>query len=428
MVWLATVALLVAIAIGAVVAVVRGGRSQGGPVVATPPAAEPVIERRRPAPVAPPPAERTVGERLRDAVARQRERAGRLTAGHVQLIDVGAMIAGAPAAGLSPAKALAVAEEVARRMIRPADVLVRMDPDGLAILFDGADRDQAEERSRRIAEATLTALGEVGSGGRYLAEGFGYELDEVLDGAVVDTVDDLIRFVHIAHRAYVAKQRGVARQLEQEISLVPRVVLAAAGTGVIGHEIAVFRSVGDGGRVALREAGFAKLDAALGAETDCVVFEKLAAAAAPVMGEGTGPIYVPVRLTTIVNPLYLDNLRAALDALPPALRQRLVPVVEPGEGPSRQLLPKVRELLRTRVAGIAARIGDPAADVAAAAAAGVAAVVLDAPERRFEKPAEAVSRLRAGARDAGVDAIVFGAGPSIAGLPGGVAHSRDGYA
>lgn len=419
MVWLGALALLVAAALAAAFFAWRGGRRAPAPVV------EPRIEERRSA-AAPPAASPgvTAGDRLREAVARQRERAGRLTAGHVQLIDVGAMIEGADAVGLSPAKALRVAEEVARRMIRTSDLLVRIDPDGIAILFDGVDRNGAEARSRAIAEATLAALGEVGAGGRYLAEGFGYELDEVLDGALIDTVEDLVRFIHIAHRSYIAKQRGVARQLEKGVNLVRRTVMAGNGATVVGHEIAAFRSTGEGGRVSLRDESFAALDAALGAETDCVVLEKLAAATAPVLADGDTPIYVPLRLSSLINPLYLDNIRAALDALPPALRQRLVPVIDPGTGASRKLLPRGRELLRSRVAAVAVRVTDPSADIAAAAAAGATTAVLDAPERRFEKPAEVVGRFRGLARDAALTAVLFGAGEGILRQSAGLAYSR----
>lgn len=419
MIWLGALGVVLVIAVGAVVVAWRGSRRGTEPVAEIPFE----MERRR-APSVPSSApSASVGERLRDAVTRQRERAGRLTAGHVQLIDVGAMIEGSTTAGLTPAKALKVAEEVARQMIRSTDVLVRMEPDGIAILFDGVSRDEAEAKSRRIADATVAALGEVGAGGRYLAEGFGYELDDVLDGAVIDTVDDLIRFVHIAHRGYVAKQRGVARELEQGVSVVRRAVLAANGVDVIGFEMAVFRRHGEGGRVSLRDESFAAAQPALGAETDCVVLEKLAAVAEPVLADGTKPIYVPIRLSSLVNPLYFDNIRSALDTLPAALRQRLVPVVDPGEGATRKMLPRARELLRTRVSAIAVRVTDPTIDIAAAAAAGATTVVLDMPERRFEQPADTVARFRGIARDAGLTPIVFGAGDSVTSLPGGIARS-----
>jgi len=417
MIWLGAVGALVLIAGVAAVLLLRGGR-RPDPVVGGSP-----TERRQNA-ATPTSTGVSVGDRLREVAARQREQAGRLTAGHVQLIDVGAMIEGAAATGLSPAKALRVAEEVARRMIRESDVLVRMEPDGLAILFDGASRTQAEAKSRQIAEATLAALGEVGAGGRYLAEGFGYELDEVLDGALIDTVDDLVRFVHIAHRTYVAKQRGLARQLEQGVTLLPREIRAGNGGVVIGLEIVVCRRVNEAGHEVLREEGFAEVDAAVGAETDCVVLEKLASAMATVLVRSDEPLYVPARLSSLVNPLYLENVRAALDALPPTVRQRLVLVVDPGKGAARTLLPRAKELLRARVAALAVRIGDPAGDVPAAAAAGLTTVVMDAPERRFDKPIETVARFRTLARDAGMTAIVLGAGDAIASLQGGIAHSR----
>jgi len=426
MIWLGVLALVLAAALLAAFAAWRGARRPRPPAVPDERAVERGEERRSAAAPPPPAPGVALGERLREAVARQHERAGRLTAGHVQLIDVGAMIDGANAVGLSPAKALAVAEEVARRMTRASDVIVRMAPDGLAILFDGVDRQGAESRSRAIAEATLAALGEVGAGGRYLAEGFGYELDEVLDGAVIDTVEDLVRFIHIAHRSYVAKQRGVARQLEQGVSLVRRSVLSGNGSTVVGHEVAAFRSTGEGGRVSLRDESFAQLDAALGAETDCVVLEKLAAAAGPVLAEGGTPIYVPLRLTSLVNPLYLDNVKAALDALPAALRQRLVPVIDPGTGPTRGLLPRGRELLRSRVAAVAVRVTEPSSDIGAAVAAGATTVVLDAAERRFEKPGEIIGRFRGLARDAGLTAVLFGAGDGILRHSAGLAYSRAG--
>ncbi len=421
MIWIGALGALVLIAAVAAILMLRGNR-RPDPVVGGP-----QVERRQ-NPTSAAPTGVSVGERLREVAVRQREQAGRLTAGHVQLIDVGAMVEGAAAAGLSPAKALRVAEEVARRMIRQSDVLVRMEPDGIAILFDGASRTQAEAKSRQIAEATLAALGEVGAGGRYLAEGFGYELDEVLDGALIDTVEDLVRFVHIAHRSYVAKQRGLARQLEQGVSLLHREIMAGTGGVVIGVEIVVCRRVNEAGREILREEGFAEVDAAVGAEIDCVVLEKLAAVAATVLAGSSEPLYVPARLSSVVNPLYLENLRAALDALSPGVRQRLVLVVDPGKGAVRSLLPRAHELLRARVAAIAVRVGDPTDGVPAAAAAGLNTVVLESPERRFDKPVETVARFRALARDAGMTAIVLGAGDAVASLQGGIAHSRAGPA
>ncbi|MEQ8815998.1 MAG: hypothetical protein RLO51_23840 [Thalassobaculum sp.] len=417
MIWLGALGALLLIAAAAAMMMLRGNR-RAEPVVAAPQA-----EQRRNGPV-PGLTGASVGARLREVAARQREQAGRLTAGHVQLIDVGAMVEGASASGLSPAKALRVAEEVARRMIRESDVLVRMEPDGIAILFDGASRTQAEAKSRQIAEATLAALGEVGAGGRYLAEGFGYELDEVLDGAVIDTVEDMIRFVHIAHKGYVAKQRGLARQLERGVKLQHREIRAGNGGVVIGLEIVVSRRVEEGGREFVRDESFAELDAAVGAETDCVVLEKLATAMSSVLVGSVEPLYVPARLSSLVNPLYLGNIKAALDALSPAVRQRLVLVVDPGKGPARSLLSRAGDLVRTRVAAVAVRIGDPDGDVAAAAAAGLSTVVIDAPERRFDNPVETVYRFRSQARDAGLTAIVLGASDTIASLQGGIAHSR----
>ena len=110
--------------------------------------------------------------------------------------------------------------------------------------------------------------------------------------------------------------------------------------------------------------------------------------------------------------------------MPAALRQRLVPVLDPGEGPTRKMLPRARDLLRTRVAAIAVRVTDPAVDVGAAAAIGSTTVVMDMPERRFEKPAEMVARFRGAARDAGLTPIVFGAGDAASSLPGGIARSN----
>jgi len=425
MFWLVILATILLGAVVATVVVVRGaGRrrhAEGPRVVVSPRAALAAPEA-----LAPGDAKGDQTTRLRASVKRRRDQAERLTAGHVQLIDVGAMVEGGATGGLSPARALSVAEEVARAMTGPGDILVRMDPDGLAILFDGLDRERAAAQSRRIADATMVALGEVGAGGQFLAEGFAYELDDVLEGAVIDTVEDLVRFVHIAHRTYVAKQRGVARQLEQGLSLMCRPVTGGRGGEAIALEIAVFRRHGEGGRVSMRDDGFASVDPALGAETDCVVLEKVPAAVALKADAASPglPIYVPVRLTTVVNPLYLDNLNAALDALPAAIRQRLVPVVDPAGPGKRGMVPRVRDLLRPRVAAIAIRVVDLDADVAAAAAAGIATVVLDGPDGRFDKPAEAVARFRQLARDAGLSPVVLGAADSVSRLPGGIAHSR----
>lgn len=421
MIWMVALGVVVTIAIVAVVVLLRG---RGQPAESKPEA--PRVERRAPREPRPPtPTDRR--QELHAIVDRQREAVGQMVAGHVQLIDVGAMIADAPASRITPAKALDVAEQVAKSMTRDGDMIVRMDPDGVAIIYDGLSRGQAEGRSQQIAEATIKALGELGGDGRYLAEGFAYELDAVMDGAVIDSVDDLVRFVRIAHRAYINKYRGVAQQLGKQLELRGRPVMAANGADIEGVELTVARRTGDGGRIKFETASWEPVEPALGAEIDCVVLEKLPAVMANALdGDGIeGAVFVPMRLGSLANPLYFDNLRSALDDLPEALRNKLVPVLDLGSGRARRVLPGLAKALAARVSSVALRAGEPGTDVATAAEAGIERVVLDAPEARFEDPVAAVRGFLVEVRQHGRKPFIFGAGPSTAGAAKGVARSTE---
>ena len=126
--------IVVAIAVLAVVSLLRG--RSGQPVAE----AVPRLERRaaKSDDDARPPIPKTTDRRrvLHALVDRQKEAVGRMVAGHVQMIDVGAMIADAPPSRITPARALDIAEQVTKSMTREGDMIVRMDPDGVAIIYD----------------------------------------------------------------------------------------------------------------------------------------------------------------------------------------------------------------------------------------------------------------------------------------------------
>ncbi|NQW12460.1 MAG: hypothetical protein HQ481_21555 [Alphaproteobacteria bacterium] len=422
MIWMVALGIVVVTAVVAAVTLLRG---RGRPAVVE---ETPRIERRaaRPKAEARPPIPKTTDRRreLHAIVDRQRETVGRMVAGHVQLIDVGAMIADAPASRITPARALDVAEQVAKAMTREGDMIVRMEPDGVAIIYDGLTREQAETRSQEIAEATIEALGELGGEGRYLAEGFAYELDAAMQGAVIDSVDDLIRFVRIAHQSYVNKHRGVAQQLGKALELRSRPVLAANGADVEGVELTVIRRTGDGGRIKFETASWEPVEPALGAEMDCVVLEKLPVVLAETLEGGIkGMVFVPLRLSSLANPLYFDNVRSALGSLPEGLRNKLVPVLDPGQGHARRALSGLARSLAAQVSAVALRAKNPDVDVAAAAEAGIERVVLDAPDARFDDPPAAVRRFLAAAREHGRKPLIFGVGKSGATAATGIARS-----
>lgn len=361
---------------------------------------------------------------LSDAIHRQRQKAGRLVAGHVQLIDMHAILENAPAdAGLTPAKALQIAEAVTRQLIRSTDTVIVMKPDGIAILFDGATKAEAETRSRDIADKVTEAMGHVGGGEQYMAEGFGYELDEVLEGANIDTVEDLVRFVRIAHQGYVQKQRGIAKQFASQVELRWEPIVDSRSGNMFGFEIRIFRK--PHGSSTYEDASFEEMDAASGSEFDCVVIEKLAQLGSKITDDGTARILLPLRTEGLMNPLYYDNVAETLGKLGPKLLRQIVPVLSTPSPRTRRALAGVVVALKRKLPEVGMQIKSPQTELAGLAGSGIAIVAMDQIEARFKDAGRAIDAFNAMAKSEKLTPVALGVGESIAAVKQPIAYSGD---
>lgn len=360
---------------------------------------------------------------LSDAIHRQRQKAGRLVAGHVQLIDMHAILERTPKeSGLTSAKALQIAEAVTRQMIRPSDTVIMMKPDGIAILFDGATKAEAETRSRDIADRVTEAMGHVGGGEQFMAEGFGYELDELLDGATIDTIDDMIRFVRIAHQGYVQKQRGIAKQFASQIEIRWEPILDSRSGTMFGFEIRVFKKA-EGGAT-YEDASFLDMDAASASEFDCVVIEKLAQLGSKVTGDQDElRILLPLRTEGLMNPLYFENVSESLGKLGPRMLRQVVPVLSTPSPRARRGLAGVVLAVKRKLSAVGMRVGDPKTDLVGLAGSGITIAVMDRVEARFKDPVRAIDAFSEMAKSEGVMPVALGVGGSIASVKQAIAYS-----
>jgi len=425
MFWAIIIGALLIVTVAAIVIAVRSG-GKGEPEALEAPAESRRSSRRepsrRPRPVRPD-AALVDNEAINAAVERQMEQAGRLVAGHVQLIDMHALLEEAPAdSDIDLGKALAIAERVVREEVRASDTVVVMKPDGVAILFDGLSQEEAGSRSREIAQRVIEALGHQGGGDRFLAEGFAYELDEVLEGAAINSVDDLIRFVRIAHQSYVNKQRGLAAQLRRGLELRWHPILDADRETVFGIIVRVFELNQSSGLATAKDD---QIDAATASEIDCVVLEKLRLLAPAVQRRhGQVPIYLPMHLSGMVNPLYLDNVVQAMQALGPPVMSMLCPVLRVPSQSLRRAMPTVVKHLKPKVRSVGVQIEDPRSEMDGIGDTGVATAVLDNPAR-FRDPVRDVEIFLNLAKKEFLLPVVLSADPVIRKIDEPFAHSRD---
>jgi hypothetical protein len=213
-----------------------GGKARGGKAGATgkPKLSANATEERR---------------KIQAAVGKSRDTAERLVAGNVQLLDLSRLLE--PVEGrqqMSRADALRIAEETAKAFLKPADLMVKGGDDGLIFLFDGIGLAEAEKKSREIADAITEALGAGETDSPFMAKGFAYELDDYMQDAMIDSVEDLIRVVKLAHQAFVMKEKSLAKDLDRELQLNPRPVVRPDNLSIIGYEIQVIRVKADGDR------------------------------------------------------------------------------------------------------------------------------------------------------------------------------------
>lgn len=263
--------------------------------------------------------------KIQAAVGKSRETAERLVAGNVQLLDLSRLLE--PVEGrrrMSRADALKVAEETAKTFLKPADLMVKAGGEGLIFLFDGIDLAEAEEKSREIADAITDALGAGDADSPFMAKGFAYELDDYMQDAMIDSTEDLIRVVQLAHQAFVMKEKSLAKELDRELQLKPRPLVRPDNLSIIGYEVRVIRVKSGSAGQTRDDLTFSQLKAPYGAEIDCAVVMKLTSALRNLELGRDHAVLLPVRFETLSHPLYLDNLMDSLGTLPPNIQSRLV--------------------------------------------------------------------------------------------------------
>jgi hypothetical protein len=279
----------------------KSGKSKGGP--------EASEERRK----------------IQAAIGKSRDAAERLVAGNVQLLDLSRLLE--PVEGrprLNRAEALKIAEETAKSFLKPADLMVKAGGEGLIFLFDGVELAEAEEKSREIADAITDALGAGDADSPFMAKGFAYELDDYMQDAMIDSTEDLIRVVKLAHQAFVMKEKSLAKELDRELQLNARPMVRPDTLAIIGYEVQVLR-VKSGAAGQTRDVlTFSQLQAPYGAEIDCAAVMKLSSALRNLELGRDHAVLLPIRFETLSHPLYLDNLMDALGTLPKNIQSRLV--------------------------------------------------------------------------------------------------------
>ncbi|GAB4182556.1 MAG: hypothetical protein OHK0024_22000 [Thalassobaculales bacterium] len=251
-----------------------------------------------PAPARDDPAARR--QAFQDRLAAEREKLGRLVAGAVELVDIGAILGAAgPPAPAALAAALAVAGRIARAGMGPGDIVMACPPDALVMVFDGLDRPAADAKARAIAAEIAEALCAGADTRRFAAEGYARELDDHLGSAVIDTVEDLLRVLRQAQAAHRAEQARQARE-------------AAAAGALALHPVRRMGSLEETALLAGWQAipaGLEGGDAAARAELDCLLLDQAAKRAAAL------PLVLRVAAATLMRPLTRDNWLAGLRPL-----------------------------------------------------------------------------------------------------------------
>ena len=263
--------------------------------------------------------------KLQAAVGKCRDTAERLVAGNVQLLDLSRLLE--PTVGrrqMSRADALRIAEETAKTFLKPADLMVKAGGEGLIFLFDGVGLAEAEAKSLEIADAITDALGAGDADSPFMAKGFAYELDDYMRDAMIDSVEDLVRVVKLAHQAFVMKEKSLAKELDRELRLDPRPMVRPDNLSIIGYEVQVIRARPGANGQTRDVLTFSQLQAPYGAEIDCAAVMKLTSALRNLELGRDHAVLLPIRFETLSHPLYLDNLMDALGTLPRNIQSRLV--------------------------------------------------------------------------------------------------------
>jgi hypothetical protein len=315
---------------------------------------------------------------------------------------------------LSKTEAFDIARATATAMLQPADMMVPAGGEGLVFLFDGLDLAAAEERSQEIADAVTEAVGATGKESSFIAKGFAHELDDYMEGAMIDTVDDLIRVVQLAHQAFMRKEHSLAKALDRDLHLEARPVLRPDTFDVIGYEIQIYRVRSNADASKHDFLTFKNLKAPYGAEIDCAALLKLASALRNLKLGRDQTVLLPIRFETLSHPLYLGNLMDALESLPPALRGHLVcnVVIDRHSAPPR--LDAVSKALKRHCKGVVIHPGIPYRDLAKAKDQGVEGLVLSASAFNSNNGRDTLSALVAAAREAELVVTMIGASGDLA--------------
>lgn len=260
---------------------------------------------------------------LNDAIQRQRNKVGRLVAGNVQLMDLEKLFhtEGKPPP-ISRTKAMEISVTIAERYLSPADIMVRQGDMGLIFLFDDATQTEIEAKTEEISEAISYALEIDGYDNPFATQSFSFDLEDFLEGSVIDTVDDLIRLVKLAHESYMAKQYSFAEELKKAIRLEFFQMVDPVTFGSAGPEIRAFEGLAND--PSSENITQRKLSAADGSEQDCVVLEKLLTQIPSLRLSGKQKIYLPVRFETLSNPLFADNYFSIVKLMAPENRKRVI--------------------------------------------------------------------------------------------------------
>lgn len=318
-------------------------------------------------------------QQLMSMIDKQREKVDRLIAGNVQLFDMGKLFESDDTRPqMSKKEAMDLAEKVAKKLLSPTDMVIRHGQEGLIFLFDGLTLDQAEQKSREIADAISEALSVDDKECPFVAQGFAHELDEFLGDGVIDSVDDLIRLVKIAHDAYMQKEKGVAKELNQSLKLVFRSVLDPQNLTRIGSQIEVHRHSKKSMKP--QNVTFGSFDPGLSTELDCIIVEKLTQGVKQSDANASEPLFLTVRYQTLINPLYLDNYLGAIQALPDKIRKDLVFCLIMGDEAPARMGDFVKGLKRFGQA-VFLSASEPLKTIEKAKGAGITGMCVQAPDK-----------------------------------------------
>ncbi len=352
--------------------------------------------------------------RIQGLVRKARESAASLVASNVQLIDLSRLLEPAEGrAGMGRDAAMQIAEATARGFLKPEDLMVRAGAEGLIILFDGVGLAEAEAKSEAIADAITEALGAGDADCPFMAKGFAYELDSYMQEAMIDSVDDLIRVVKLAHQAYVMKEKGLAKALDRELQLDIRPVVRPGDLSVIGHEARVARLRMEANGRVRTELSFSKQGPSYGAEIDCAAVLKLASAIRNIERGRDHTVFLPIRFDTLAHPLYLDNLADALAGLPRDIRARLVCVLLVDRTSAPPKLVALVKGLRRFAKGVLIHPRHPYRDLEAVKQTGLDGLALHAAAFAGDGGREALAGILGEAKRLEVFSVVFGAGTEM---------------